>query len=34
MMEKGFSVDIIVLVGLEDCAVDLEVWMPVVEGVN
>ena len=33
-MEKGFSVDIIVLVGLEDCVMALEVLMPVMEGVN
>ena len=34
MMEKGFSVDIIVLVGLEDCVIALEVLMPLVDGVN
>ena len=34
MMEKGYFVDIFVLVGLEDCVVVLEVLMPVVEGVN
>ena len=33
-MEKGFSVDIIVLVGLEDCVMALEVLMPVVDVVN
>ena len=34
MMEKGYFVDIIELVGLEDCVVGMEVLMPVVEGVN
>ena len=34
MMEKGVFVEVIALVGLEDCVVALEFLMPEVEGVK